>query len=223
MIEIDLLPGGGRPADGTSSGAPVPRKPVRVLLRDPWFACSASIVILSAVMATVLLLAGRGRAAELEGAFDRATRDSVRIGIELAKAEQLESRLDSIRDRADIIKRMDSRRYVWPRLLDELARALPEEAWLVQIAQVTADSGQVRFRVEGETLGNLALSRFWDGMESSDFIDGVRLLSTEHLVDPFPASPQSRTGYFFVLEAEYQEGPPGSPDPGTSDLLPATT
>ena len=89
-----------------------------------------------------------------------------------------------------------------------MAKALPLEAWLVQIAQLSAADGRIRFRVEGKTFGNVALSRFWEGMESSDFIHDVRLVSTEHLIEPSIDSGRDRNVYFFVLEADYRDSRP---------------
>lgn len=213
MIEIDLLPGGGRPGNAETSRASATRGPLRSHLRDPWIVASGLVVFLSAVVSTVLLVSGRGRTAAVASALDSATRDSLRIATAISESRAMESRLDSLGDRASAIGNLDSRRYLWPRLLDEVARALPDEVWLVQIAQVNAEDGVTRFSVEGRSTGTVALSRFWDGLESSAFIRDVRLLTTEHLVEPLSGSRPSPTRYSFVLEAEYEAGASRKPEP----------
>lgn len=212
MIEIDLLPGGGHPGKDSMSGTSVPRGTLSVNPRDKWIVASGSVIVLCTVVSGGLLFAGRGRAAELAGALESAMRDSVQSAASITQSRSLESRLDSLGDRLNIIRRLDSRRYVWPRLLDELARALPDDAWLVQIVQVGAEEGGTRFRIEGNSVGNLALSRFWNGLEASDFIHNVSLVSTEHLVEPVATSSRSETLYSFVLEAEYQREPTSRAD-----------
>lgn len=212
MIEIDLLPGGGHPGKDSMSETSVPRRTLSVNPRDKWIVASGSVIVLCTVVSGGLLFAGRGRAAELARALESATRDSVQGAASITQSRSLESRLDSLGDRVNIIRRMDSRRYVWPRLLDELARALPDDAWLVQIGQVGAEEGRTRFRIEGNSVGNLAISRFWNGLEASDFIHNVSLVSTEHLVEPVATSSRPETSYSFVLEAEYQREPTSRAD-----------
>ena len=206
MIEIDLLPRGGRAGNGAASRAPATRSPLRSYLRDAWIVASGSVVVLCTVVSTVLLVSGRGRAAAVASAIESATRDSLRIATATSESRAMESRLDSLGARASAIRRLDSRRYLWPRLLDEVARALPDDAWLVQIAQVNAEDVATRFSIEGRSTGTVALSRFWDGLEASPFIQNVRLLNTEHLVEPLTRPQPSRTRYSFLLEAEYEAG-----------------
>ena len=223
MLEMDLLSAGQQPGQGIASGAPSPRRPVPVLVQDPWILVSGLVIVLFTALIVILLFAGRSRAGELAAAMDVATRDSARIATVLVEVASMQSRLDSLVDRVAIIRDLDSNRFVWPRLLDELARALPDEAWLVQVAQVAAEDRRTRFRVEGKTLGNQALSRFWDSIESSRFVRNVRLLSTEHLVEPVPGLSGPRTAYFFVIEGDYEGLPPrttDSADPATGRAAP---
>ena len=223
MIEMDLLSAGKQPGQRIASGSPSPRRPVPALVQDPWIVASGLVIVLFTALSVILLFAGRSRAAELAAAMEVATGDSARIATLLVEVESMESRLDSLVDRVAVIRDLDSRRFVWPRLLDELARALPEEAWLVQVAQVAAEDRRTRFRVEGKTLGNHALSRFWDGVESSRFIQNVRLLSTEHLVEPVSGPSRPRTTYFFVIEGDYEGLQPRTTDsaePATGSAAP---
>lgn len=208
MIEVDLLPRSSTQGNRRVSSTPVPRKPLRFLLQDPWVLASGSIVVLSAAFAVWLLFAGRERAIELDSALETAVLDSARTVVLTREAQSVAARLDTARARVAVIRNFDARRYIWPRLLDEVARALPREAWLVQIAQLSAEEGRVRFRVEGKTFDNFTLSSFWDGMESSDFIHDVRLVSTEHLTEPSVDSGEPQSTYFFVLEADYRDSRP---------------
>ena len=208
MIEVDLLPRSSAQGKGRVSSTPVPRKPFRFLVQDPWFLASSSVFVLSVACSGWLLLAGRERASELNAALETAVLDSARTATLTLEAQSVVARLDTVRKRVAAIRDLDARRYVWPRLLDEVARALPREAWLVQIAQLSAADGRIRFRVEGKTFENFTLSRFWDGMESSDFIHDVRLVSTEHLVEPSVESGGAQNVYFFVLEADYRDSRP---------------
>lgn len=211
MIEVDLLPRSSTQGNRRVSSTPVPRKPMRFLVQDPWVLTGGSIVVLSAAFAVWLLFAGRERASELNSALETAVLDSARTAALATEARSVAARLDTARRRVAVIRDLDARRYVWPRLLDAVARALPREAWLVQIAHLSSEEGRVRFRVEGKTFYNFTLSRFWNGMESSDFIHDVRLVSTEHLIEPSVDSGEPQSAYFFVLEADYRDSRPEVP------------
>ena len=208
MIEVDLLPRSSAQGKGRVSSTPVPRKPFRFLVQDPWVLASSAIFVLSAACSGWLLFAGHGRASELNAALESAVLDSARTAALTMEAQSVGARLDTVRARVAAIRDLDARRYVWPRLLDELSRALPQAAWLVQIAQLSAADGRIHFRVEGKTFENFTLSRFWDGMESSEFIHDVRLVSTEHLMEPSGDSGEPQDIYFFVLEADYRDSRP---------------
>ena len=208
MIEVDLLPRMSPQGKRRVSSTPVPRKPLRFLVQDPWVLASSAVSLLSVVCSAWLLLGGRDRAGELNAALESAVLDSARTATLAAQAQSVVARLDTVRTRVAVIRDLDARRYIWPRLLDEVARALPREAWLVQIAQLSADDGRTRFRVEGKAFENFTLSRFWEGMESSDFIHDVRLVSTEHLMEPSVDTGEAHSTYFFVLEADYRDSRP---------------
>ena len=180
MLEVDLLQGGDWGQDGRSR-KPVSRVRARRLSRDGWIIGSALVVLISLGFAAYFALSIRTRAAGLEAALQAALADSVRSTALIAKMRTLEARRDSIAARVAIIQEIDARRYLWPRLMDEVAGVLPEEAWLTRFAQVTSQETPARFEVEGLARDNFSLTRFWNGMESSPFIRNVRLISTENI------------------------------------------
>ena len=121
---------------------------------------------------------------------------------------QLQNRLDSISASISTIEDLDATRYRWPHILDEVAAALPEGAWVTAIAGVASDTPGIRFQVEGQALDNFALTRFWNALEASFFIREVHLISTEHLEWPSPDGDGGlSTSYRFVLGAEYEDPP----------------
>ena len=213
MLEVDLLQGGDWGQDGRSR-KPVSRVRDRRLSRDGWIIGSALVILLSLGLAAYFALSVRMRAAGLESALQAALADSVRSAALIGKMRTLEARRDSIAARVAIIQEIDARRYLWPRIMDEVAGVLPEEAWLTRFAQVMSQETPARFEVEGMARDNFSLTRFWNGMESSPFIRNVRLISTENV----PGAVSGRAGgdlYYFVLQAE-----PEDPSPDVLDFVP---
>lgn len=206
MIEIDLLQGGKWGRDGRSRNAGAAPS-ARRLYRDGWIVGSALAIIASLGLVTYLALSIPARTAGLEEALQAALADSAHSAGLISQMRTLEARRDSIAARVALIREIDGRRYLWPRIMDEVAGVLPEEAWLTRLAQVATTDGALRFEVEGMSRDNFSLTRFWNGMESSPFIRNVRLISTENVA----AGSAGRVGadlHHFVLQAEPEHPAP---------------
>ena len=213
MLEVDLLRGGTKPQDRRPRLA-LPQTAVAGLSPDPWTIGSGLMILASLSLALYFVISVRGREASLDKSLHAALADSVRSAALIEKMQTLEARRDSIAARVATIREIDARRYLWPRIMDEVARVLPGEAWLTSLGQVASDNDGIRFQVEGVTRGNVSLTRFWNGMESSPFIRGVQLVSTENVA---AGSDDGRSGdlYHFVLRAG-----PEDPPPAMLDLVP---
>ena len=207
MLEIDLLQGGGGWGRDRKSPAVVSGVGARRLARDGWMIGSSLMIIASITLSAYFALSTRGRTAGLEEALATALADSARSAALIEKMRMLEASRDSIAARAAIIREIDARRYLWPRVMDEVAGVLPAEAWLTRLAQLAPLEDPVRFEVEGMTRDNFSLTRFWNAMESSPFIRNVRLISTEN-VSAEAAGGEVGDLYYFVLQAETENPPP---------------
>jgi Tfp pilus assembly protein PilN len=137
LIEINLLPSGAarRPAaPGRRPGAGGPSLPS--LGTDPRVAALAGV--------GVLLLLGGGywwwnagnTRAELTAQVEAAQADSVRLERTIALMKTLDTRRDTIDQKMEVIREVDTRRYVWPHLMDEVSRATPPYMWLTKLAAV---------------------------------------------------------------------------------------
>lgn len=210
MIEIDLLPKGRDSGAEAAAQRSLRMLHVRSLLADPWVAAATVASLASVGLAAALFAGDTKRAASLQREFEAALQDSMRYGALVAQTQALSARRDSIVRRAAVIAAIDARRYDWPRALDEIAEALPAEAWLTHVEQL-ASSDPVRFRVEGKASTNFALTRFWNGLESSRSIGDVQLVSTENATEGLDAE-TARDVYYFVLEASQVDPPAGELD-----------
>ena len=206
MIEVDLLQRSPRSRGGRPRKAPA-RQRLRNIRLDGWIVGSCLTMLLSLGFAGHLILSVRGQVSGLDLALEAALADSVRSAARSHRAVTLQARRDSIATRVALIQEMDALRYLWPRIMDEVANALPAEAWLTRLAQVSSGDERARFRLEGMARTNRSLTRFWNGLESSPFIRDVRLITSDHAI--------ARSGgdgvdnlYHFVLEAGQEDPPP---------------
>lgn len=103
------------------------------------------------------------------------------IAVLQAESESYKPQLERIRDitqkrqevgnRLDIIAKLDQERYFRVRLMDEIARSLPENMWLSKVQE----QGGQRFSVEGVTFSNIIVARFMQDLEATPHWEGVEL------------------------------------------------
>lgn len=222
MIEVDLLKSGKKSRPKTSGSSPRGRGsrasrpsrggPIGALMRfldrapgswrtDGWVVASAVVVATCVGAAAYMVVSAGAVESRSAAALEAALADSVRRTATLQTMRELEERRETIAAKASIIEELDAQRYAWPRIMSEVALALPAEAWLVHLGQ-TASDGPVRLRLEGRATDNLAVSRFWNDLESSSAIGAVQLVALELGVEEWAGG--TRDVYHFVLEATHQ-------------------
>ena len=209
MIEVNLLPGGKkrRPTKGGGGGdggilSKLSMPDLGSILSDS-YTVGAVVVGLG-----VLALLGwwyvglSSRQAEVRVELADALQDSANYADLIQRNATLAARRDSIAQKVTIIQEIDANRYVWPHLLDELARALPEYTWLTQVIQVSVGDAVVEFQVRGRAGNNCALTTFWRQLQESPFIRSVQLVQTEQVLEP-----TGQLVYAFQLDCVYTSPP----------------
>ena len=208
MIEVNLLPGGKkrRPSKGGGGAGGILSK---LSMPDLGGILSDSYTIGAVVVGLgVLALLGwwyvglSSRQAEVRVELADALQDSANYADLIQRNATLTARRDSIAQKVTIIQEIDANRYVWPHLLDELARALPEYTWLTQVIQVSVGDAAVEFQVRGRAGNNRALTTFWRQLQESPFIRSVQLVQTEQVVEP-----TGELVYAFQLDCVYSAPP----------------
>lgn len=205
MIEVDLSPGGldkgRRRSRGLFKGVSLPS--LSGLRADPWILVPAIVVV--GVLGSIgyLYASVAGVAEDLEVDIEAAVDDSARYAEVIERAEGLQARRDTIAERVGVIQELDQDRYVWPRILDEVARGVPDFLWLTEVVQVTTGE-DFDFRVQGSAGNYFALTTFMENLEDSPFIRNVRLVSTDQVQ---AEGGEDRFVHDFILEASRDEAP----------------
>ena len=204
MIEVNLLPGGKR------RGSRGPKLSFSLPsfgggLGDRWILGSSAVILVLVIAAAYLFRSTSTTASDLEVEIAAAQSDSARYVDEIAQNALLEAREDSILQRATIIQEIDEDRYVWPHILDEVARALPEYTWLEEIVQVSLGD-DLQFQIDGRAGNNFAVTQFMENLEASLFLSNVDLLSTEQVAESTGGVNRAVTS--FSLEVFFEKPPP---------------
>lgn len=205
LIEINLAPG------STAGGLRSRRLPVLSLPSLPSFGGDVRFVAGAAggLLVLALLIFGYwslGRRVEnLQTQIQQEVTDSTRFAGMIELVSTLQARQDTIQQKIGVIRSVDTRRYVWPHLMEEVSLALPAYTWLTEIRTTapvdSLDSGP-RFAIQGNAGSTQALTRFMKNLESSTFIGDVTLVTSEQEVV------EGRTIQRFTLEAAYRRPAP---------------
>jgi len=200
MIEVDLLP----PRRGRA--ATRIRRPVAALPgfggsgRDPWSLGAAVTGVVAVAAAAWLTLSLGVRRDEAQVGLERALQDSARHTDRMANTGVLLARGDSIAARVAVLQEIDQGRFVWPHILDEIARAVGDHTWLLQLYQVSGGA-EPRVRIVGQAGNLLALAVLMDRLEASPFLRAVQVLGSSQV----PRSGQ--LVYRFELDVTYEQPP----------------
>ena len=144
------------------------------------------------------------REAALRSNIQEQVTDSTRLAGAIELVTAMQARQDTMTAKIDVIRSVDTRRYVWPHLLDEISLALPAYTWLTEIrttAPVDSLGVGPSFAMQGNAGSTQALTRFMKNLESSAFIGDVTLVTSEQ------EEVEGRTIHRFTLEAIYRTPP----------------
>jgi Tfp pilus assembly protein PilN len=135
MIEINLLPGARRKK--SAANQPIDFKAVAASLsgrfRDKFLIGSVAAVIVGLGAAGYLYWSQTRKEEALTVRREKAVSDSVRYANFLKDRYKSEAIRDTLLRQVNIIRSLDEDRYVWPHVMDELSRALPQYTWLMAI------------------------------------------------------------------------------------------
>lgn len=209
MIEVNLIPGGKKRAPKKRGGGRSFSLPAFTSgpLKDRWTLGAVALWVVALGFMGWTFLSLSGQQEEVDVAIAAEVQDSARFAELIAQVQSLIARRDSIIQRVDIIQTIDSERYLWPHVLDEIARALPDYTWLTGIVQV-APPPSLQVNLRGQAGNNFAVAEFMDRLSQSPFIRVAQLVSSSQVVQTQSESGAQQIVYEFVLDVFFQDPPP---------------
>ena len=205
MIEINLLPGAKKKRGGKGAGFQMPDvKALVASVKDPWLiACVVGWVLFGAVLGLAYL--PRRHAIEaLVPKLAQTQREATRLQAVLRTKAEVEAKKDTLITQINIIRDIDSERYVWPHILDAVTKALPPYTWLDDISSRSTEGdssgrGPVQLQITGKSADIQAITRFVRNLEESPFLENATQVSTAIVQE------RGRDVYTYVLNVKYQQ------------------
>jgi Tfp pilus assembly protein PilN len=141
MIEINLLPGHKRKKRAAAGFAMPDFGALIAKVKDPLLlGAVGSWVVALVVMGFIYTMETRKLAAA-EGDVARVEADARRFQALISQKRREEKLRDSLVTELDAIRAIDADRYVWPHVLEEITKALPDYTWLESVAVQAAGPG----------------------------------------------------------------------------------
>lgn len=122
---------------------------------------------------------------------------------------------DSLVSQIGVIRTVDGDRYVWPHVMDEVARALPAYTWLTEMApsvgavamdstDTTSKAAALSFKITGRTVDIQAYTRFLRQLEASPWVQEVTPISAMTVVEnERPVTAFTLTATFHKADSAY--------------------
>lgn len=133
MIQINLLPGARRkkaavnqPIDFKAVGANLAGR-----VKDRYLIVTSALTVVGLAALAFLYFTQQHRETTLNERKDKAIADSTRYANFLKDRYKAEAVRDTLLRQVNIIRSLDEDRYVWPHILDDVSRALPQYTWLM--------------------------------------------------------------------------------------------
>jgi Tfp pilus assembly protein PilN len=218
MIEINLLPG-ARKKKGSSKSASLNLGAVfgdlASKLKDPWLAIAIVGVVIGLSASGAMYVFQSREAATLEEQQRVAVQDSTRYAAVLAQRAAATSQRDSIMRQIAVISAIDGDRFIWPHVMDEVARALPTYTWLRSVTQTSSsapispeaaaagNAPRLGLRIVAYTVDIQAVTIYMKNLEASPFLENVTLGVSDKAVTDGKEVTQ------FTLDMQYSK-PDGS-------------
>ncbi len=206
-IEINLLPGARKKAGGSGLSMPDFSQLI-TQIKDPLLvgALAAWVVGLSAMgwmwyTQTSALSAMEPRLLEKQN-------EARRFGQVIAQKERQTVLRDSLVMELDAIREIDGDRFVWPHIMEEVTKALPEFTWIVALDGITVQDqvledgtiipAPVQFTIDGRTSNIQSYTRFMTRLQDSPWFRNVGSSGTNTVVE------NGRTVRAFQITATFQ-------------------
>ena len=213
MIEINLHPAAGKKKAARRQSIDVRGAFANATsrIKDGWMIGTLTITLATLAGAGYLYYNQSHREEDLRVRLEAGIRDSTRYALLVKDRIHAEAVRDTLLRQVNLIKTIDEDRFIWPHVMDEVSRALPQYTWITTVALVGQPQGatnvvalpkpdpaakgppkrietevkhdQVTVQVNGRTVDIQALTRFMKEMEASPFLGSVTLLRSELALD----------------------------------------
>jgi Tfp pilus assembly protein PilN len=143
MIEINLLPGSGKKkaARGQAVDFGALLTGFKERTRDKFLIGAVAATVIAAAAGGWLFWQQTSRDRALRVHLDKSLKDSTKYARIVHDRFRAEATRDTLLRQVNLIKSLDEDRFVWPHIMDEVSRVLPQYTWLSTLGFVGTAQG----------------------------------------------------------------------------------
>lgn len=213
MIRINLLPGGQQKRRRAGAGIQLPAfGDLLSGVKDPLLMGAIAAWMIGLVIVGSLWFLQAGTVSDLEDRLDRVEAEERRFRRLIAQKRRTLDIRDSLVAELDAIREIDADRFVWPHVMEEVTKALPDFTWLVSLdaapqpaLEDLADSvarPPVRFEIDGRTSDLSAYTRFVSQLTNSPWVQAAEFGPIQSVLE------QDRPVQAFTVTVTYRQADP---------------
>jgi type IV pilus assembly protein PilN len=161
MIRVNLLPREEK----------AQRKAVSIDFKVGDMVLPGAVVGLAALVIAGTVMSQRSQVKALEGSIQQVDNEARALAPQIARVNQLAQERAELDLRMGIINRLEKGRTQSVRLMDELAKCVPDHLWLTGATQEASGA----LSLEGVTYSNLVVSDFMSRLDRSPMFANVEL------------------------------------------------
>jgi len=210
MIEINLLPGKKKKKAGAGLSMPDFSEIVGKI-RDPLMIGAVGVWAIVLPVVGYTYFNESRKLADLSDEVDRVTVQARNFNTLIREKQTLERLRDTLEVQLAAIREIDADRYIWPHIMEEVTKALPDFTWLNSLEFVpaaTPDATEeidpdyrppVQFTIDGRTGDMGAYTRFLRNLGNSPWIGNVQAGATQTVIE------SDRPVIAFTITGTYQQ------------------
>ncbi|MCH8938664.1 MAG: PilN domain-containing protein [Gemmatimonadetes bacterium] len=206
-IEINLLPGARKKASGARLSLP-DFSQIVARVKDPLLVGALAAWVVGLSVMGWMWYTQTSALSAMEPRLLEAQNEARRFGQIIAQKERQTVLRDSLVMELDAIREIDGDRFVWPHIMEEVTKALPEFTWIVALDAVTVQDqvledgtiipAPVQFTIDGRTSNIQSYTRFMTRLQDSPWFRNVGSTGTNTVVE------NGRTVRAFQITGTYQ-------------------
>ncbi len=206
-IEINLLPGARKKAGGAGLSLP-DFSQIVARVKDPLLVGALAAWVVGLSVMGWMWYTQTSALSAMEPRLLEAQNEARRFGQIIAQKERQTILRDSLVIELDAIRKIDGDRFVWPHIMEEVTKALPEFTWIVALDAVTVQDqvledgtiipAPVQFTIDGRTSNIQSYTRFMTRLQDSPWFRNIGSTGTNTIIE------NGRTVRAFQITGTYQ-------------------
>lgn len=110
----------------------------------------------------------------IQAEINKITNEGSQYDKELTKIEEIRKSQEFLKNRLKVIDDLLIRQEIWPAIMTEISRAVPNTLWITSMLSSPSGTGKM-FTIDGTALSKNSVAKFIDNLQSSQLFEDVKL------------------------------------------------